>query len=561
MDVFKYEFFLTDMLEKVYPCKRPRELEANFNMPVFKGEIPSVQLVYTRKKEEIRYQNDFPLTITIIGSPVSPILRSVELVPADLPAYEDADDGYTTTAPGLFPDLLKPLNDNKIYPIPEQYRAVWIDFPGTEYAEEGKYQVIIKINEDKKLDDSGDNTAYYRELTFTITIKPVSLKPAGLIHTEWFHADCLASYYKVKPLSEEHWKILEEFIKPMYSLYGINAILTPVFTPPLDTAIGAQRPTVQLVDIKITGDAYTFSYNQLERWCNICKKYGIQYIEIAHFFTQWGAKATPKIVALENGSEKQIFGWDTPANDPRYRLFLEQFIPHLRKQLKSFGYDENHVLFHVSDEPSLSCLEDYKTAKNIISDLVCGSPVIDALSNIDFYREGIVTTPIVASDHIMPFIKENIRDIWVYNCCGQSRVVPNRFFALPSERNRILGVLIYLFNIKGYLQWGYNFYYSRYSKELIDPYFDSCASRSFPAGDSFLVYPGADGKPLSSIRGEVFRQAIEDIRILKLIEEKYGRQASLDLIHDIFSDDLTFENYPCKAECFYKFREKAASFF
>ena len=31
--------------------------------------------------------------------------------------------------------------------------------------------------------------------------------------TEWFHADCLASYYRVPVFSKEHWRIIEEFIK------------------------------------------------------------------------------------------------------------------------------------------------------------------------------------------------------------------------------------------------------------------------------------------------------------------------------------------------------------
>lgn len=32
---------------------------------------------------------------------------------------------------------------------------------------------------------------------------------------------------------------------------GVNMILTPVLTPPLDTAVGTERPTVQLVDIEV----------------------------------------------------------------------------------------------------------------------------------------------------------------------------------------------------------------------------------------------------------------------------------------------------------------------
>ena len=166
--------------------------------------------------------------------------------------------------------------------------------------------------------------------------------------------------------------------------------------------------------------------------------------------------------------------------------------------------------------------------------------------------------PIVAIDHIMPFIENKVPYLWAYHCCGQYKNVPNRFFALPSERNRILGVLLYKYDIKGFLQWGYNFYYSRYSKELIDPYFDTSASRSFPAGDPYLVYPGQDKKPLSSIRGEVLRQAIEDMRILELLETRRGRQAALDLICECFSDMLAFDCYPRDAECFYKFRKRAA---
>jgi hypothetical protein len=216
------------------------------------------------------------------------------------------------------------------------------------------------------------------------------------------------------------------------------------------------------------------------------------------------------------------------------------------------------VFFHVSDEPQKDQLADYRAAKKQIADLVEGSRIIDAFSDFEFYQEGVVEHPIPANNHLGPFIKAKVPDLWTYYCCSQSVTVPNRFFAMPSARNRAMGVLMYRYNITGFLQWGYNFYYSQFSKKLIDPFFDTGASRAFPAGDAFLVYPGDDGKPLSSIRGEVLREAMEDMRILNLVEETLGRDRALKIIHEDFPGDMNFEKYPLDPEYYGRLREKAA---
>jgi len=68
--------------------------------------------------------------------------------------------------------------------------------------------------------------------------------------------------------------------------HGINMILTPLFTPPLDTAVGAERPTVQLVDVeRQPSGEYVFSFEKLARWCHVCSDAGIRYFEFAHLFT------------------------------------------------------------------------------------------------------------------------------------------------------------------------------------------------------------------------------------------------------------------------------------
>jgi hypothetical protein len=565
--MYSYDFFLTGSLEKVLPARRPRPIADGKIIPVFPGTIPAVQLVYARRRSEGRPFFVTPFTVSVEGAPVKAELRNVELVPVDFPANEKSDDGYITREPAMLPDLLTPLRENKIYPQADLYNALWIDFPGITAAQKGRYEVKITAKADDEITmGNGDKhtdpqaSGCGAELCFTLDVLGEEIPPQTLVHTQWFHCDCLASYYRVEPLSEDHWKIIEAFMTPMAGRYGINAILTPVFTPPLDTAFGSERPTVQLVDIDVTGnDAYTFGFGKLERWCGLCKKHGIGYLEIAHFFSQWGARSAPKIVARENGAWKKIFGWDVPSGSPKYRKFLEQFIPALRKACEKYGFDKDHTIFHISDEPhGKAQIADYKNAKAQIADLVKGSLIIDALSDFNFYREGVVEHPVPANDAIAPFLEADIPGLWVYYCVGQSYRVPNRFIALPSPRSRAMGVLMYLYNIAGFLQWGYNFYYSELSRTLINPFFKTGGLKNWPAGDPFLVYPGDDRKPLSSIRGEVHRESLEDMRILSLVEARAGREAALKIIREDFPGELNFDNYPQEASYYTGLREKAA---
>ena len=260
---------------------------------------------------------------------------------------------------------------------------------------------------------------------FNLELIGAALPQQTLIRTEWFHADCLSNFYGVDVFSEEHWEIIEKFVKTA-SDYGINMILTPVFTPPLDTMIGGERPTVQLTDVEKVGDRYEFGFDRLKRWIDMCLKAGIQYFEFSHLFTQWGAKHAPKIMARENGELKRIFGWETDAASAEYSSFLDQFLKALVSFIKQNPL-EKQSYFHVSDEPLLEHMEAYKNAADIINRNLKGFPVIDALSDYTYYEKGIVKNPIPSTDHIDKFLEHQVPDLWTYYCCGQYKKVSNRF--------------------------------------------------------------------------------------------------------------------------------------
>ncbi|MBP3435863.1 MAG: DUF4091 domain-containing protein [Clostridia bacterium] len=474
-------------------------------------------------------------------------LYRVGYVPAMLPAYPWSDDNFLRKQPGVFPDPLFEQAEN-ISLSRKQWRSLWIEAVIPEDCPAGCYTITLTFTSKVPWLDIRESTS------FTVEVLPVTLPKQTLMCTEWFHCDCLAVEYGVSVFSEAHWRIIENYVKNAAD-YGITMLLTPVFTPPLDTAVGGERPTVQLVDVRVEKGKYRFSFGKLKRYLDMADRCGIRYFEIAHLFTQWGAKHAPKIMATVDGEYKRIFGWDTDAISPEYTAFLRQFLKRLRLFLKKNGYLER-CWFHISDEPNAEVEEGYRLARESVAEVLAGLPVMDALSNYSFYEKGLVAHPVPSLDHIDPFIENNVPDLWTYYCCGQTKDVSNRMIAMPSARNRILGVQLYKYHIVGFLQWGFNFWFSQYSHHPINPYLVTDSDDAFPSGDPFVVYPGADGRPVPSLRELVFNEGLQDMRALQLLETLTSRDEALAFIEEQCGGrPLTFKDYPREAEWLLGFRE------
>ena len=439
-------------------------------------------------------------------------------------------DNYTLRKKsGYFPELLRPL-DGCFNAKANKWNSIWLEVvPNpTLVAGEQKINVALTCGEDVQTID------------FTLDVIDAQLPAQTLINTNWFHTDCIATHYNIEVFSDKYWEYVKNFLKVAVD-HGMNMVLTPLFTPPLDTKVGGERPTVQLVGVKVTSGEYKFDFTNLDKWIAICDEVGIKYLELSHFFTQWGAKKCPKIIAEVDGVQKRIFGWDTKASGKAYRSFLTAFAEVFKPYLKEKGL-EDKVYFHVSDEPFAAIARHYRKASNIVNELFGEYKIMDALSNYKFYKKGLVKLPVPANDHIEPFIG-NVSDLWTYYCCVQVKGVSNKFFSMPSQRNRVLGYQMYKFNVKGFLHWGYNFWYKQFSTGPVDPFTETDAGGSFPSGDSFVVYPGDNGAPLISLRLKVFYDAFQDMRALQLLESLIGKEKTMQILEDGI-EPITFAQYP-----------------
>lgn len=539
MDTAEIKLFQLSSLDKVYLDDTLPEKEYS-KISVLKNEKFSYQIAYNGTKPYMRRN----MKITV-RSPLAKFIsvRLVGNVPSEYPFRVEYDDDYERVSPGLFPDVLYPIENETVEVLCGPWHSLWITAAPDGSMPGGNYPIEIVLSD-------GELTV---SKTMQVEVIDALLPEQEIIFTQWFHADCLADYYQVPVFSERHWTLIDQFIKTAAE-NGINMMLTPIFTPPLDTQVGHARTQVQLVDIEKQGERYSFGFDKLRRWIALCKKNGIKYYEMAHLFTQWGLEFTPNITAMENGASKQIFGWHVSSDDPEYENFLSQFLPHLTQVLEDEGISKN-TFFHISDEPHAEHLERYCRLKEMVKKYLSGYEFIDALSDYAYYSQGVVDHPIPATNRIQPFIEHRVPDLWAYYCCSQGVGVSNRFMAMPSYRNRVIGVQFYQFDIRGFLHWGYNFYNSALSLRKINPFLVTDCINTYPSGDAFSVYPGENG-PLESLRLAVFYDALQDLRAFKLLESCRGRDVVEQIIKEEAQMEIRFDQYPHNKEFILRLRDR-----
>ena len=537
----KLETKLVSSLVKVFPDKADGAEISRATL--LQNEPFSFQITYKNAETEkdvipVSVKVETDLDISLISE------YSVGYVPVIHAELKDSDEYFERKTPALYPDMLlarktysETCDDGQpwaprwieqeqnvlIESVSDAYQCLW--FTVNEFGktiEPGEYTVKVSFL------TASDNECVATE-KLTLDIIGTTLPEQTLFYTSWFHCDCLADIYGVKIFSEEFFEIMRSFVEEATKT-GMNTILLPAFTPPLDTTVGKERMTVQLVGIEYNCGKYSFDFSLMKRYIDLCQKCGIKYFEHSHFFTQWGAEHAPKIMATVNGEYKRIFGWETDAQSDEYYIFLQEYIRELKAFLAQNGLSKN-IIFHISDEPDLKFISNYENAKKTLNGDLEGYMCGDALSNFEFYKNGLTKMPIVIakSDDSDKF-SENCDNYWVYYTGAQLLDgCSNRIIPTTSARNRIMGLQMYVGGAKGFLHWGYNYTYGVLSHGLFNPAVNPCGYNHL-AGTSYIIYPSADGKAIPSLRMKVFYEGINDYRALQRLEELIGRENVLKFI-------------------------------
>ena len=451
-------------------------------------------------------------------------------------------NAYEWDKAGLYPDILMPRptapqktavknpwshdlsrekdTDNLLNATNGTYQSVWFTVnPDGAELNAGKYEIKITLT------DIRTPTSILGEESVIIEVLDASLPEQTAYYTNWFHVDCVCHTFGVKPYSVGFYRIFDEYIENM-TAHRQNTLLLPAFTPPLDTGIGEERMNVQLVEIEKTDNGWSFSFNKMKKYIRHARQHGIKFFEHSHLFSQWGAEHAPNIYE-KNGT--RLFGFDTDASGEEYVGFIRSYLADFLKFVKEEKIEKN-VIFHISDEPAARHLESYRRDHDTVADLLKDNLICDAMSDVVYYTEGLVNHPIFHVGHVTSEITEKCPTFWLYYTGGETDTA-NRKISNTAAATRVLGVQMYRYNARGFLHWAYNYYYDQLSYGFGSPASNPGIYKLFP-GISYLCYPiFAKGKQtvVPSVREKLMAEAMDDLRALKLLESKIGREATLAL--------------------------------
>ncbi len=539
---------LVSSQEKIFFDSSIDSFDTLERISALRGEKLSIQFLHVDSCEG-EYLPVRPFCELSLGGDLAAfaIMREVRSVPVDRPTRPDVDDGkYLRLTPGVYPDILTPLRyGGKLCPSRDKLRSVWIEVRIPDDFS-GEQTLTVTLTEPE--------TGVSHSHSVTVEVIPVSL-PEGEIHfTQWFYPDCLSTYYNVPMWSDRHFEIVESFAKCAVER-GRDTLYVPLLTPALNVLPGYERASSQLVEVSLDNGVYSFGFEKLGRYLDMCDRVGVKLFEISHFYQQHQGKYAAHIYATVDGEYKRLFGWETLALDGEYKRFLRELVHSFVGYMKSRG-DDHRCIYHITDEPYLSYIDQYKALKEVVSEELKGYKIIDALSDFEFYKEGVLGHPVPTTTSAPKFIEAGVKNLWVYYACCQLEDYSNCYLAMPSWRTRSIGMQLYKYNIDGFLHWGFNYYNNRASGDAINPFMELSGEDWVPAGDCFVVYPDMDGTPLESIRLMTLEEAMQDVRAMKLAEELYSHEEVVGAIEGVLGEELSFTRCAHSAQEMLRVRER-----
>ncbi len=505
---------------------------------------------------------ELPITVAATSKTLPLSVYKICNVPFAAAECEDA----TPDTPGACPDILCPrsavprvvtLND-KNAPFAEIEEEVQLNASTRRTG-----SVLVTVNEAGEVLAGGTHTVEIkiRSLktgevigahTVTVELIDAELPPSDLYYTNWMHYDCLADDHGVPLWSDAYFALLGKYLKNA-TMHGMNTLLTPAFTPALDTPVGTERMNVQLVGVCEENGTYTFDFSLLARFVSVARESGIRFFEHCHLFSQWGAVNAINIYGKKDGSYTRLFGWDTPANDPQYKKFLATYLPAFLAFAREMGI-ENYLLFHISDEPKEAQLDSYRAALSCVKEIIGEHVIADALSSYAFYQHGLVKLPIVNTAYATDF-DGRCDNMMLYYTGGEKLYsLSNRLLSNIPADTRMLGVHLFRYRAKGFLHWGYNYTYGRVSQGHFHPAVDPCFYKNMP-GVTYLVYPNGHNGLYPSLREKQLAAAMNDYRALTLLTTLIGYEATLKVCEDALGMPIDIFTLPHTAEAMHALRE------
>lgn len=380
-------------------------------------------------------------------------------------------------------------------------QPLWLTLAIPADAAPGLYSGTLKIHAD------GQPT---QKLALSIEVLPWTLPEPSewVFHLDlWQHPAAVARVNGVELWSDAHWALLE---KPMRMLAeaGQKVITTTMNKDPWNNqCYDAYDDMIRWT--KRANGTWQYDYTVFDRWVELMMEMGVTKQINCYSMIPWNNE----LHYFDEASGQMV----TVSPRPGSSAFAELWTPFLRsfrEHLGSRGWLERTCIAMDERKP-----EDMRATLELLT-MVAPEFGVALADNHHSYREYPFLRDICLSygstfDSIsLQFRKYNDLISTFYVCC--SHRFPNVFtFSDPAEATYI-GWYATAAGFDGFLRWAYNSWTE-------DPFRDS-RFRTWPAGDTYIIYPGGR----SSIRFERLKEGIQDAEKIRILRQRFTDAGETD---------------------------------
>ena len=320
----------------------------------------------------------------------------------------------------------------------------------------------------------------------------------------WQNPWAVASYFHVRPWSEEHKTLLRAHLK-LYADAGGKYVTTYcVHSPWSDNSFFLERTMIDL--IKTFSGSWKFDYSIFDQYINLASEVGVDRAITIFTPIPWGNRFR----YLDEKSDNYVTEQWSPKSE-QFKTFWNLFLNDLKLHLLNKGWFEK-IYLGINENPLDLTVAAVKVIKDNSKDwkiTYAGDWHREVSSLLDDY------SAIVTREPDMKQVQERAARGFTttyYVCCSPPQ--PNNFvFSAPIE-GRYIAWYAAARGYSGFLRWAYDAWPA-------DPMRDA-RHTLWPAGDCFLVYPGAN----SSIRFEKLREGIADYEKIIILRELTDRSSN-----------------------------------
>jgi len=392
----------------------------------------------------------------------------------------------------LMPDRFESFDR---FDLPAQsVRPVWISYEIPSDAPKGDYTGYIEVN----------STNGKAELKVKITVQEHTIpKPSEWKHRLdlWQNPFVISKYFNVEPWSIEHKVLLKNHLK-IYAEAGGKYISTyAVHSPWSDDSYILEELMIDW--IKKSNGKWQFDYSDFDTYVQLAMKAGINKAITIYTPLPWKNRfrymdeKTGSFIVETWPPSSQIFQsvWNVFLDDLKIHLLEKGWFDMTYLGINENPLEDTFLAIDLIKKHS----KDWKIyyAGNWHPEL---SPFIDEYSVV-IGREP--TEKELQKRNEMGFTTS------CYVCCTPAR--PNNFVFSPPVEGRYIGWYSAAVGYNGFLRWAYDAW-------PYDPQRDA-RHTLWPAGDSFMVYPGGN----SCIRFEKLREGIVDFEKIQILREKSSK--------------------------------------